>query len=522
MPDVLVAVFAPNDQNLDGIADVIAKAQEGRQRLAYDRMPLLVVPLPSRFDSRAEFEESQSWLKKIDQRLGKLYHDWLPRSIRATEVLELTKIPYVPFFSYGEKLPVLTHGTTDPEGIGYYYDIVAGLLASDFKNVESLFSGGQSRVGADDWKTVIRRRDRYQKGVEAEPDVYVSYSHGAFGGDGESDLKVWSQKFAHDLRAELAGTLEFQGVSFFLDESSRSDEAAGLLWDQLRSRVTGSAILVILMTPQWLRSKWCRQEFEWWCEQQNPDALGVGGRVFVCRVLPTDEAGWPMPLQGVGGYFCYDRDRDPGEARPFGWRGSQSDRDDYIDLLVDLAGDMMRHLREIKAALEERQQREAAAARLAADTGQVLYLHARVAHAEAWQRVGDALMTRGFVIVPSEPDPVARDLLGVREIAERRVEMLTGCDGLLLLATEDGRALDADLVTVGRQARYSARARTERLLPCAVLDIAGAAIGSPKRKAAAHALGIDWIDATREVWPDELRGWLSEAEAAPRAPVPPW
>ena len=54
MPDVLVRYLRPNEQNLSGIADVVTKAQEGRQRLAYDRMPLLVVPLPSRFDGRAK------------------------------------------------------------------------------------------------------------------------------------------------------------------------------------------------------------------------------------------------------------------------------------------------------------------------------------------------------------------------------------------------------------------------------------------------------------------------------------
>ena len=163
MPDVLVAVFTPNDQNLSGIADVVTKAQEGRQRLAYDRMPLLVMPLPSRFDSRVEFEESQGWLQKIADRLGKLYYDWLPRSAEVREVLELTKIPYVAFFSYGEKLPVLTHGTTDPEGIGYYYEKVASLLESDFKNVEALLPGRDQPVAAGDWKTVVRRRDRYQE-----------------------------------------------------------------------------------------------------------------------------------------------------------------------------------------------------------------------------------------------------------------------------------------------------------------------------------------------------------------------
>jgi hypothetical protein len=44
-------------------------------------------------------------------------------------------------------------------------------------------------------------------------DLFVSYSHGDFAGKHDADLKHWSQKFAEDLRAELAGTTEFEEIS---------------------------------------------------------------------------------------------------------------------------------------------------------------------------------------------------------------------------------------------------------------------------------------------------------------------
>jgi hypothetical protein len=105
----------------------------------------------------------------------------------------------------------------------------------------------------------------------------------------------------------------------------------------------------------------------------------------------------------------------------------------------------------------------------------------------------------------------SRDPKVLREIAERRIETMSGCDGLLLLGTGDGRALDADIIVVGRQDRHSARARADRLLPCSVLDTAGAAIATPRRTTMARALGIDWIDATRKLWPTQVRVWLTEA-----------
>jgi MinD-like ATPase involved in chromosome partitioning or flagellar assembly len=48
LPDVVVAMFTANYQSLYGVRDVIRLAQTARQSLAYDRMPLAVLPLPSR------------------------------------------------------------------------------------------------------------------------------------------------------------------------------------------------------------------------------------------------------------------------------------------------------------------------------------------------------------------------------------------------------------------------------------------------------------------------------------------
>ena len=186
-------------------------------------------------------------------------------------------------------------------------------------------------------------------GKPFQHDLFVSYSHGAFAGRHDADLKLWSQKFAEDLRAELAGTTEFEKISVFLDEGDRSDEnvdrteqLTGLLHD----RVAGSALFTLLMTPQYLRSKWCRQELDWWCEKHHPDTLGAGSRVYICRVRPSDEAAWPEPIKDVVGYFCYDRDKGADKARPFTWKGSERDRDDYVDLLVDVSGEMMQRLRD--------------------------------------------------------------------------------------------------------------------------------------------------------------------------------
>lgn len=79
-------------------------------------MPLLVFPLPSRFDSRTQYEEAKQWLKTFADELGQFYSDWLPKPYTPLQIIEKTKLPCIAYFSFGEKLPVVTEGTSDPEG----------------------------------------------------------------------------------------------------------------------------------------------------------------------------------------------------------------------------------------------------------------------------------------------------------------------------------------------------------------------------------------------------------------------
>jgi len=153
MPDILVLIFSANRQSLDGTKQVARRAQIARQALAYDRTRLLIFPLPSRFDSRTEFRESQHWLKTFANELEEFYCDWLPKDVMVPKVLERTKLPYVAYFSFGEKLPVVTEGTTDPESLGFAYQNAATLIATDFKNpAQILTSSSRPLIGDSDDK----------------------------------------------------------------------------------------------------------------------------------------------------------------------------------------------------------------------------------------------------------------------------------------------------------------------------------------------------------------------------------
>jgi cellulose biosynthesis protein BcsQ len=146
LPDMIVAVLVANHQNVEGILEVLRRTQQGRQDLAYDRSPALVLPVLSRFDSRTEYESANEWLDLLAEKLAGFYADWLPGSVPPRRILERTKLPYVAYFSYGEKLPVLRDDISDPESLGYALRSVAQLIDSHLADAVAVASGRASAM----------------------------------------------------------------------------------------------------------------------------------------------------------------------------------------------------------------------------------------------------------------------------------------------------------------------------------------------------------------------------------------
>ena len=63
----------------------------------------------------------------------------------------------------------------------------------------------------------------------------------------------------------------------------------------------------------------------------------------------------------------------------------------------------------------------------------------------------------------------------------------------------------------------TARSRSNRLLPCGVLDTVGGVVATELRKASARNLQLDWLDATGGEWPDRVRAWLADGAKRMRA-----
>jgi hypothetical protein len=141
LPDVVVAVFTANAQSLDGACLAVERAQVGRQLLEYDRSSLIVLPLLSRFDGRAEVDDARAWVDRVARRVAPFYESWLSTGTPYRQVVERTKVPHVPKFSFGERLPVTVESVTDPDTMAFAYSLSAEILSAQFNEVERLILG---------------------------------------------------------------------------------------------------------------------------------------------------------------------------------------------------------------------------------------------------------------------------------------------------------------------------------------------------------------------------------------------
>ena len=138
LPDFLVLTFTANEQSFEGALRILNSIHLERRNLAVPRSPLMILPLLSRFDRRDEVAESDKWLARFARDMKPVFDDWLPRQYSPSQILELTKIPYITRFSFGEPLPVLTHSLTDPELPGFYLKNVARLIRTDFREAAQI------------------------------------------------------------------------------------------------------------------------------------------------------------------------------------------------------------------------------------------------------------------------------------------------------------------------------------------------------------------------------------------------
>jgi MinD-like ATPase involved in chromosome partitioning or flagellar assembly len=231
LPDIVVVGFTANEQSLGGAIDVVQKAQAARNRLPYDRPGLLVLPMPCRFDSREEYKQAAEWRQRFAIQLAPFYETWLPKGLEPSRVIDLTTVPYLSYWSFGERLAVTEERATNPDLVSYYFENIAALLTHHLDRSELL-------IESREHYTQSARRVSSTHGFRY--DVYLS---------GGSDL--------FDLVSELTASLERHGLTVAHNDAPEGGTAWG---PELDTLLRDSQFYVPVISSESARSRWQQSE----------------------------------------------------------------------------------------------------------------------------------------------------------------------------------------------------------------------------------------------------------------------
>jgi hypothetical protein len=181
-------------------------------------------------------------LKKFATELGSLYAEWAHKDVTAEDLLNHTRIPYIPYWSFGEKLPVIEKGTDDPEDIGFSLETLAALVAQQLSYSDVLVRNRDSFVNAIRNLSELNGVNSAQ-GSEPGPGVklYVNYSH--------KDENLLDELEKHISVLKRQGTIEAWNDRMILP---------GEVWKGgISAHLEEADIILLLVSADFLASGYC-------------------------------------------------------------------------------------------------------------------------------------------------------------------------------------------------------------------------------------------------------------------------
>ena len=169
LPDIVAFMFTSNEQSFEGVKDVVRRAALERNSLPLDRSQLFLLPIAARFEIQLEHRLSVSWQKRFSKELREYYEAWTTPDTNYEQLCQLTTIPYVPIWSFGERLAVVEDRSRDPLSINYSLETIAALLAHRLDHTLLLLDS------RDDFVSSARRIAA--KNGHTNYSAFVSYSH---------------------------------------------------------------------------------------------------------------------------------------------------------------------------------------------------------------------------------------------------------------------------------------------------------------------------------------------------------
>jgi MinD-like ATPase involved in chromosome partitioning or flagellar assembly len=168
LPDLLVTLLTASRQSVEGTVKAVTRAEEARDGLPYDVARLQVLPVPARFDDAEEHDRSVEWRGTFATELARMFSSWLPVRMPVKDLLNHVTIPYVSFWSFGERLAALGESRPGPRDISFSLQTIAALVAHRLDRVDLLGDSRDAYVSA-----AARAGDRARRGNRYDFDVFL-------------------------------------------------------------------------------------------------------------------------------------------------------------------------------------------------------------------------------------------------------------------------------------------------------------------------------------------------------------
>ncbi|HWE35930.1 MAG TPA: toll/interleukin-1 receptor domain-containing protein [Isosphaeraceae bacterium] len=174
-------------------------------------------------------------------------------------------------------------------------------------------------------------------------DLFISYAH-------ENNEPLfdgadrWVSRLHQTLRNSLAGKIgRSEDFEIWKDERLRGNVP---LTEQLEGRVRETAAILIVLSPSYMTSVWCRRELGRFLEAEVGRRKGPSTSIFV---VEFDQAERPPDLADLLGYRFW-AERENGKTRTLGKPRLDASESLYFERLDDLTVDLVKELRRQRGA----------------------------------------------------------------------------------------------------------------------------------------------------------------------------
>ena len=287
LPDAITFFFTPNQQSLYGAAHTMRQIQKARLSSVTEPGAAMMLPVLTRFDREHEYRMAQEWRERIMEEIAEFYLSWFPlppnfpvKSDTGSDeylssglqrlldpLLDATTVPQIPFWGFGEPLPVLEEIDPAKDMISFAFENIAAIIANRFANTDHLLNGRISYLmGA--------RKPEH----DAEMSVFISHD-----------------KSQEEMVRGLTDSLRDRGVMVRL----ATDIHAGKAWrEEIEQGIRKSDSLVVIDSGQ--RSRQVDDEISTFIRTRSDESINL--RIVPVTLEPDKRNPLLQGFHGVDGW----------------------------------------------------------------------------------------------------------------------------------------------------------------------------------------------------------------------------